>query len=283
MHQTAARTLLLVGLISIGAQAQISTDLDSLEGVGIDEKLDEPLPLDLSFRDSSGKAIRLNELFDDERPVILSLNYSDCPMLCQLQLNGLIDGLRDVTWNVGEQFRVVSVSIDPLETTQRARQTKQRYLKAYARPQTADGWYFLTGDKSSIDKLADAVGFRFKYVPERKEYAHAAAIMVCTPSGRVSRYLYGVVYPPQTLKLSLVEAGEGKIGSTLDQVLLFCFHYDAESGRYAPVARQMMKMAAAITLATIFVGLIPSWLRRRRKGDEEATDDPRSDGGGGES
>ena len=136
-------------------------------------------------------------------------------------------------------------------------------MKAYGRPNTAAGWHFLTGDKNSIQRLADAVGFRFRYVPERKEYAHAAAIMICTPEGRVSRYLYGVVYPPQTLKLSLVEAGEGKVGSTLDRVLLFCFHYDATSGRYAPVARQILKLAAGVTLTTILIGLIPAWIGKR--------------------
>ena len=164
----------------------------------------------------------------------------------------------------------MSLSVDPLETPQRARQTKQRYVKAYGRPETAAGWRFLTGDKHSVEQLADAVGFRFKYVPERKEYAHAAAIMICTPEGRISRYLYGVLYPPQTLKLSLVEAGQGKVGSTLDRVLLFCFHYDATSGRYAPVARQILKFAAGVTLATLIVGLIPSWFRRRHNAQSKS-------------
>ena len=242
---------------------QRTESLDSLEGVGVDEKLNADLPLDLKFRDSTGKSLALADLFVAERPVILSLNYSDCPMLCQLQLNGLVDGLRDLTWNAGVEYDVVSVSIDPLETAQRARQTKQRYVKAYGRPKAAAGWRFLTGDKRAIESLSDSVGFRFRYVPERKEYAHAAAIIICTPEGRVSRYLYGVLYPPQTLKLSLVEAGEGKVGSTLDRVLLFCFHYDATSGKYAPVARQILKFAAGITLTAIIIGLIPAWARKR--------------------
>jgi protein SCO1/2 len=263
------------------AHCQRTESLESLAGVGIDEKLNQQLPLQLQFRDSAGKTLRLADLFDGKQPVILSLNYSDCPMLCQLQLNGLVDGLRDLAWNPGEDFRIVSLSIDPLETAARARQTKQRYVKAYGRLKTAAGWHFLTGDKDSIRQLADAVGFRFKYVAERKEYAHAAAIIVATPTGRTSRYLYGVLYPPQTLKLSLVEAGEGKIGSTLDRVLLFCFHYDAVSGRYAPVARQILKVAAGITLATVLVGLIPSWLRRRRDGEhhEDAAREVAAGGG----
>ena len=246
------------------ANAQINRELGSLDGVGIDEKPNAHLPLDLGFLDSSGNRIQLADLFDSERPVLLSLNYSDCPMLCQLQLNGLVDGLRNLSWDAGEEFEICSVSINPLETPQRARQVKQRYVKAYGRPTSAKGWNFLTGDKESIEQLADAVGFRYKYLPERDEYAHTAAIMVCTPNGRVSRYLYGVLYPAQTLKLALVEAGEGKIGSTLDRVLLYCFHYDETSGRYAPVARRLMKLGAGMTLTTLAVGLIPIWLRRRR-------------------
>ncbi len=259
----------LAVLWAAAANAQLTKDVDTLDGVGIDEKLDEQLPLSLLFCDSKGKTIRLADLFQGERPVILSLNYSDCPMLCQLQLNGLVEGLQGLEWNAGQEFEVISVSIDPLETTTRARQSKQRYVKAYGRAGTAEGWHFLTGDNLSIDAIADAVGFRYRYVPERKEYAHAAAVMVCTPGGRISRYLYGVQYSPQTLKLSLVEAGMGKIGSTIDRVLLFCFHYDAATGRYAPVARQMMKAAAALTLVTAAVSLVPFWLRRRTHFDAE--------------
>jgi protein SCO1/2 len=254
---------ILLSSVTKPASGQVTGSVDSLDGVGINEKLDGQLPLQLAFRDVKGDKVALGELFDGKKPVILSLNYSDCPMLCQLQLNGLIDGLRDVQWNAGEKFQVVSVSINPLETPQRAAQTKLRYVRAYGRPETAAGWHFLTGDRQAIQELADAVGFQFQYVPERQEYAHAAVIMVCTPTGKVSRYLYGVVYPPQTIRLALVEAGEGKIGSTLDRVLLYCFHYDATAGRYAPVAIQMMKVAAAGTLIVLAGGLLPAWLRSR--------------------
>lgn len=259
--------LIIVAKLSFllaSASAQINRELQTLEGVGIEEKLDAELPLDLTFRNSDGKVIQLRDLFDGESPVLLSLNYSDCPMLCQLQLNGLVEGLQDLSWDVGENFKVCSVSINPLETTERARQTKQRYVKSYGRPRSSKGWSFLTGDKESIDQLAEAVGFLYKYVPERDEYAHSAAIMVCTPEGRVSRYLYGVLYPAQTLKLSLVEAGEGKIGTTIDRVMLYCFHYDETSGRYAPVAKRLMKLGAGVTLATLAVSLVPFWVRRRR-------------------
>ena len=245
------------------ACGQLVDDVDQLEGVGVKEKLENTLPLDLEFVNSDGKTILLGELFASGKPVLLSLNYSDCPMLCRLQLNGLVDGLRDMKLQPGIDFHIVSVSIDPSETPIRARQTKQNYMRSYGRAGTADGWHFLCGKKQAIDSLADAVGFEFKYVPERREYAHAAVTIAITPEGKVSRYLYGVMYPPQTLRLALVEAGEGKVGSTLDRVLLFCFHYDAATGRYAPVARKIMSVGAGMTVTAMAIGLVPVWLRKR--------------------
>lgn len=243
--------------------AQLLDKVDNLESVGVDENLEATLPLHLEFRDSSGKTVKLGDLIRDGKPVLLSLNYSDCPMLCRLQLNGLVDGLRDIKLEPGNDFDIISVSIDPLETPQRARQTKQNYVKSYGRPRTAGGWHFLSGDQRSIAELAEAVGFRYRYVPERKEYAHAAVTIAVTPKGKISRYLYGVVYPPQTLRLSLIEAAEGKIGTTLDKVLLFCLHYDAATGRYAPVAKNLMRLGAGATITALAVGLLPLWLRRR--------------------
>ena len=257
--------------VAVSEAQLVETQVENLDGVGVDEKLDEMLPLDVEFRTSAGNTIKLGDLFDSGKPALLSLNYSDCPMLCRLQLNGLVDGLRGMALEPGRDFEIISVSIDPLETPQRSRQTKINYVKSYGRAQTADGWHFLSGSKSSIDRLADSVGFRFKYVPERKEYAHAAVTIAVTPDGRTSRYLYGVLYPSQTLKLALVEAGQGKIGTTLDRVLLFCFHYDATTGRYAPVAKRMMQLGASVTVSTMAIGLFPVWLKRRRKSqDQEA-------------
>jgi len=237
---------------------------ETLQEIGIDEHLGGQLPLDLRFRDENGAEVTLASIFQGNRPVVLSLNYSDCPMLCTLVLNGLVDGLKEMAWVPGQQFDIVSVSIDPLETPQRARLTKQRYVRSYGRPETAAGWHFLTGNQENIKKLADAAGFRYKYVEKDKQYAHAAVIMICTPQGRMSRYLYGVQFPEQTLRLSLVEAGEGKVGSTLDKVLLYCFHYDAEAGRYGPVARNIMKLGAGMTCGVLVLALLPFWFRRRR-------------------
>ena len=233
-----------------------------LQGVGVTEHLGTRIPLDLKFVDSDGKPVALKQLFDGRRPVVLTLNYSNCPMLCSLQLNGLFDALKRMPWTIGDQFQMVTVSFDPLETPERARMTKQKYLAVYRRAGAAEGWRFLTGREENIKKLADAVGFRYRYSEAQKQYFHVAVTFILTPDGRVSRYLYGVEYDPQTLRLSLVEAADGKIGSTTDQILLFCFHYDAESGRYAPAAFRLMQAGAALTVL-IVVGAI--WMSRRRE------------------
>ncbi len=271
----------LSGLAAV-ASAQLSDyKPPELEDVGVDEKLGNQLPLDLTFRDEKGQQVTLGQLFDQGRPVLLSLNYSDCPMLCMLQLNGLVDSLIDVSLTPGEDFEILSVSIDPTETPERARLTQQKYVKTYGRLDTANGWHFWVGKQSSIDRLADAVGFRYKFIPERNEFSHVAAVMVCTPTGIVSRYLYGVQFAPKTLQLSLVEASEGKIGSTMDKILLFCFHYDAEAGRYGPMAQRLMQMGAGLTLFVLAIGLVPVWLRRSsRTAKPDSPPDSASDDAG---
>jgi len=217
-----------------------------VENVGVDAHLGVQVPLDLPFVDSDRTQVTLGRFFDGKRPVVLTLNYSNCPMLCSLQLNGLFEGLGRMAWNLGENFQMVTVSIDPRELPERAQSTKQKYLKLYGRPGVANGWHVLTGEDKHIRRLADAVGFRYRYVHATGEYAHAAVTMILTPDGRVSRYLYGIEYDPQTIKLSLLEAGEGKIGSALDQIILFCFHYDETKGRYGPAAMTVMRVAAVL-------------------------------------
>ena len=232
----------------------------ALEGVGVDERLDAELPLDLAFTDWKGQPVRLGDYFRAGRPVILSLNYSSCPMLCSLQLTGLSDSLKKLDAAAGTDFEIVSVSIDPTEKPHRAAETRQKYLQHYGRG--AGGWNFLVGRRGPIERLADAVGFRYQYVPERREYAHAAVAILCTPDGRVSRYLYGFGVPEQTLRLSLVEASEGKIGTAGDQLLLFCFHYDPLTGTYAPrAARFAMSVAGCLTV--LVLGAVVLTLRSR--------------------
>lgn len=262
----ARRAVLAAALALFGtslARAQVVEDLpEAMQGVGIDDKSGAQIPLDLRFRDENGAAVTLAEIFGGSRPVLLSLNYSDCPMLCTLQLRGLVASLRELEWTAGREFDLVSVSVDPLETTTRAKQTEQKYLEEYGRVGAASGFRFLTGNNKSIRALADAVGFRYKYVPETKEYSHTAAEIVCSPTGLISRYLYGVAYDPQTLRLSMVEAANGKIGSALDQIILYCFHYDETKGRYGPTARKIMSLGAGVTIAALAVGLVPYWVRR---------------------
>lgn len=261
-------SLVLSLLGATPASAQLLEKLPpEMQDVGIDDKSGTQIPLDLRFRDENGQAISLAEVFEGDRPVLLSLNYSDCPMLCTLQLTGLVDGLSGMKWSAGTEYTVVSVSVDPLETTMRAKQTEQKYLKQYRRSGAADGFRFLTGNQKSIRALADAVGFRYKYVPATKEYSHTAAEIVCSPDGMVSRYLYGVMYDPQTIRLSLVEAAGGRIGSPLDQIIMFCFHYDETKGRYAPTARRIMSLGAGVTIFALVIGLVPYWMVRSAQAD----------------
>jgi protein SCO1/2 len=235
---------------------------EELQQVGVTEHLDTQVPGELEFVDSQGKPVTLGQFFDGRRPLLLTLNYSNCPMLCSLQLNGLFEGLKEMKWDMGREFDMITVSIDPLETPERASLTRQKYLKLYGRPGAAEGYHFLTGKEENIRKLADAVGFHYKFVPQTRQYSHAAVTMVLTPDGRVARYLYGVQYDPQTLRLSLLEASEGQIGSTTDRILLFCFHYDAERGRYGPAAFRLIQVGGGLTVVMLGGAI---WILRRRE------------------
>ncbi len=244
-----------------------------LEGVEIVEHLNGQLPLDLEFADSSGKTVRLGDYFNGEKPAILTLVYYRCPMLCSLVLNGMIDALKEVSLTAGKDFRIVTVSIDPRETPQLAKLNKQNHVKAYGRAEAAQGWCFLTGREENIKKLADATGFGYRYVEDRQEYVHLAVIFVVTPDGRLSRYLYGIKFDPGTVKMALVEAGEGKIGSTMDRILLSCFHFDAEAGRYNVAAMRVMQAGGVLTVLVLGTVLVLYWRRdsaRRRVRDEGA-------------
>ncbi|MBN1910305.1 MAG: SCO family protein [Pirellulales bacterium] len=256
-----ALLFLLVG--TSGVRAQVAGDLPKeVQGVEVIEHLGDQIPLDLEFVDSQGKKVTLGQLVNGKKPIILTLNYSDCPMLCVEQLNGLFDALEKMEWNIGDQYDMVTVSIDPLETTERARMTKQKYLKRYGRAGAAAGYHMLTGREENIKKLANAVGFHYTYSPDTKQYNHAAVTMILMPDGRVARYLYGVMYDPQTVRLSLYEAAEGKVGSTVDKVLMFCFQYDPEKGRYGLASVRLMQAGGALTLVVLGSAI---WIFRRRE------------------
>jgi len=267
----------LWGGLPRNAPAQLNQEPQELEGVEVIEHLDALLPLDLAFLDEEGKEVRLADYFTGRQPVILNLGYYRCPMLCGLILNGLLDGLKDIPLTAGKDFQIVTLSIDPLETPNLAKFKKQNVLKEYGRADGPQGWHFLTGKNENILKLTQAAGFGFKWIEKRKEFAHPAALILCTPDGRVSRYLYGIQFDPQTLRLSLVEASEGKIGSTFDHFLLTCFHYDPSLSRYAPVAMNIMRLGGGLTVAALGIFLGIYWSREYRKHRRRAMNEAQPD------
>ncbi len=234
-----------------------------LERVGLDQNLDAQVPLDLTFRDEQGVTVRLGQYFHG-KPVVLSLVYYNCPMLCTEVLNGMKGVFRHLPLVIGRDFEVVTVSIDPTETPSLAAGKKAKYLEGYEHPEGASGWHFLTGDEKQIRRLADVVGFRYVYDKETKQYAHAAGIMVLTPGGRVARYLYGVDYLIKDMRLALVEASNNTIGTTIDQVLLLCYHYDPTTGKYGLVVMNLLKIGGALTVL-LLGGFIVIMLRREAK------------------
>jgi protein SCO1/2 len=239
----------------------------ALAGVGIDQKLDYQVPLDATFRDEAGRDVALSTFFQAGKPVILALVYYRCPMLCTQILTGLESSLKAVSFNPGRDFEVVSLSFDPKDTPELAAAKKETYLRRYARPGTANGWHFLTGDASNIKTLTDAVGFHFKYDPATDQFAHASAILILTPDGRISRYFYGVEYAPRDIRLGLVEASQGKIGSPVDEVLLFCYHYDPATGKYGAIAMGGLRVASAafVLICGAFLAVVLRRESRQRK------------------
>lgn len=236
--------------VSLSAQDNASVLPRQLRGVGIDQRLNNQVPLNLKFRDESGQTVTLGSYFG-KGPVILSLVYYTCPMLCTMAENGLLNALRDVNFNIGEQYQVVTVSIDPTETPEMAMGKKAVYVGLYGRPTAKQGWHFLVGDEPSIRTLANAVGFHYNYIPETRQYAHATGITVLTPQGKVSRYFYGIVYPARDIRLALVEASDEKIGSPVDAVLLYCCQYDPTTGKYSVVVSRVLRIAGLITLLSM--------------------------------
>ena len=220
-----------------------------LDHVGIDQRLNQQVPLDLSFVDENGQAVKLGRYFG-QKPVVLSLVYYQCPMLCSQVLNGLTSSLNVLSFNIGREFEVVTVSFDPRDTPSAANETKQRMLKRYRRPGSEQGWHFLTGKKEQIDALTQAVGFRYAWDPEIQQYAHASGIMLLTADGHVAQYYYGIEYSPRDLKLGIVQTSQGKVGSIVEQVLLYCYHYDPAKGKYGAVIFNILRVSA---LATILV------------------------------
>ena len=260
---------LLLGLSFSSALAERSEPLPKqLDGVGITERLATALPADLEFTNEEGATIRLGDYFTGAKPVILTLNYYRCPMLCTLILNGMIEALENANMTPGRDFEIVTVSIDPSETPTLAKQKKQAYLAGLGTAEAGEAWHFLTGGEAAIRRLTAAVGFGYRYDEDRKEYAHAAVLLVCTPDGKISRYLYGVRFEPRTLRLALVEASQGLVGSTLEQLILYCYHYDPSTGTYALAAMKLMRVAGLLTVLILGAVISALWIRDVRRRQE---------------
>jgi protein SCO1/2 len=237
-----------------------------LEGVGIDQRLNEQVPLNLTFKDEQGKTVRLSDYFHEGRPVILNLVYFQCPMLCTEVLNGLTSTLKVMKFVPGKEFEVLTISIDPRETPQLAANKKEMYLKKLGNPEAAKGWHFLTGEQSQIAALADAVGFRYHFDAKLDQFAHAAGIMLLTPAGKVAQYYFGVEYSAKDMRLGIVEASQNKIGSLADYVLLYCYHYDPRTGRYGATITNIVRLGGVTTV--LVLGSFLVMLFRKEKHDQ---------------
>jgi protein SCO1 len=236
---------------------------DALKGVGIDQRLDQQVPLDLVFRDEAGRQVPFSTFFQSGKPVILALVYYRCPMLCTQILTGVESSLKAVSFNPGRDFEVIAVSFDPKDTPELAAEKKQNYVRRYGRPNTANGWHFLTGDPANIKALTDAVGFHYKYDAATQQFAHASGIMILTPGGKLSKYFYGIDYSARDIRLGLVEASQSRIGNPVDQILLFCYHYDPATGKYGAVAMNFLRLSGASFALLAGIFLVVAFRRER--------------------
>lgn len=261
--------------VGVGSTPHPNKTPAQLEGVGVTERLGATVPLDARVRDHRGATTTLGELLSHDRPTILTFNYSDCPMLCSLQLNGLVTSLADVGWTLGEDYDAITVSIDPSESPASAARTRDRYLDDLRRgakqAPSADAWPFVVADRATLETITESVGFGYRLNPENGEWLHTATLVLLSPDERVSRYLYGVRYSPQTVRLSLAEAGEGERVSTVDRALLYCFQFDPTRGTYTPVVANVMRAGGAATATLLLVVVIGAMRRRRHTARREDT------------
>lgn len=269
-------TTILV-LIHLPANAQFwqQPEREKLSGatlsreITIEQKLNAQVPLNLTFRDETGRQVQLKQYFG-KKPVLLTLVYYECPSLCGLVLQGLLKSLRVINYTPGDQFEIVTVSFNPKETPQLAAAKKQNFLKEYGRLDAAKGWHFLTGEETQIRKLADSVGFRYVYDPKSGQFAHAAGIMLLTPSGKVARYFYGIEYSPRDLRLGIMDASQGKVGSPVEKVILFCYQYDPTTGKYSLAIIRVIQLASVLTVLVLGGFISAQMYRERRKQKKEA-------------
>lgn len=240
--------------------------------ITVEQKLGNQVSKNLPLIDSLGRKKQLGDYLDGKRPLILTLNYSNCPMLCNVQLNQLAQSLEKSEMKIGKDFQLISVSIDPTETDQRLRDTKAKYIDQLpSQPNASDGWAFTRSSPNVVKKLADEVGFSYKYNPTTKEYSHPAMLAFLSPDGVVTRYSLGVAFPPDQMKLALVEAGDGKVGGVVDQFILWCYSYDPSENSYVPQAWKIMRVGGAVTMLALFLVLLPYWIGRKGNAELNTT------------
>lgn len=253
----------LAAALLCGTAAHAQSIAQVMDAVKFEQRLNITLPLDATFRDEAGRAVKLGDYFG-KRPVVLAFVYYECPMLCTFVLNGLVKGLKPVRFDPGREFDVVIISISPKETPALAAEKKLAYLREYGRAETGAGWHFLTGEESQIRRVTDSAGFQYQYDPASGQYAHASGVMVATPQGKLFRYFYGIEYAPRDLRLALVEASQNKIGTAVDQVLLYCFHYDPTTSKYGLVITRVIRLAGTATVLALGLLLFVMFRRDRR-------------------
>jgi len=258
--------LFIILLFSLNLSAQrIRDDIKELKKINVTEKPGEFVPLDVPLINEKGENIKLSDYFSDEQPVIFTFAYYECPMLCSQVLSAVAASVNRMNWESENRYKVITVSIDSAETYKIAAEKKKFYLKEVADHKIKENWAFCTASQKSIDTLTKALGFEYYYVEERDEFAHPAVVFVLSPEGKISRYLYGLNYEPKDLKLALLEAADGKIGNTLDKLVLFCFHYDANSNTYVLFAQNVMRLGGVVTMIILFSFLGVFWMRERKK------------------
>ena len=245
----------------------IQVDSTAFEGIDVIEKLGEQIDLSLAFQNAAGESVTLAQYFGQERPVVLNFVYHDCPMLCSLVVDGLTRAMKDIAWTPGAEFDVLTVSVSP--TAQQALAAKARYVGSYGRPEAAAGWHFLTGEETQIRALADQVGFVYKWIEDIQDYAHPAVLVFLSPDGTLTRYLYGIQFPPSDVRNALSEAADGKIGTTLERLILYCYQYDPAANSYVLQAVNLMKVAGGITLVLLAFALFLFWRRERNRQRED--------------
>lgn len=259
-------TMIIYIVYVAGASAQVAKESDrQLEGIDVIEKLGDTIPLDMTFVDDKGDSVTLGKYFNQGKPVLLMMGYYECPMLCNLVFNGMVAAGHDLEYSPGIEYNIVSVSINPNENYELAAAKKHNYLVALEKPTAEDGWAFLTGDSTQSRRLANALGFQYYYVEDQQQYAHPAVLFLLSPDGKISRYLYGIEYKVKDLKLGILEASEGKVGNTLDRIVLYCFHYDPNAGSYTIFAGNVMRLGGVVTVILLTLLIVALFIKERRK------------------